>query len=158
MPTKSSPKPSLLNQTLNYLKYRSRSSQEISRYLSQKTRDQKAIDQTLQQLTDLNLINDADFALQYIHSKIRQSYGPVVIRFQLKSRYGLDQTTIISALDQVNFQDWLNAALKYLQKIRSKLAAQASFHARRAAYQHLYRRGFPQDIINAAIDEFNLTE
>lgn len=145
----------LLNSAIRFISYRQRSVQEVEARLRKKygaLLTDELLELLLQRLAEFNLLNDADFAAEYIHSKMRMGKGPLIIGRELSLK-GVDKAIIEARLQQVDFDEWLvNATLKLSKRIAA-IRRKPAKQQKQAAYAYLYGRGYPADIIRAAIDE-----
>lgn len=163
---------------LDYLSYRSRTSQELREHLTKKGYSQDEIKQTLGDLEDSGLIGDEAFSRYYILGSMEQGRGPVRIRRELAGK-GVTGGTVQDLLDELYpSEEELQIALKQAAKIlpkskvrpedktaegREAFAKDLSRMVRRLAalgfqsktvYQVLgmYRKGIP------ALEEFELDQ
>lgn len=148
----------LTNQVIRFLGIRPRSQSEILTYLERKTSNQEHIQAVLSTLEDLNLIDDTKFCYWFVESRLHQKpRGPGIIRYELK-RFQISESIIHSALSQIDDSDWLQAAATLLRKHTYQLSKLPANKLKYKAYQYLYSKGFPGEIITAAIDEYTCQE
>lgn len=161
MPTKPNPKTDktpnqkLLEKGLRFLGIRHRSSFEIKRYLSQKTKDSDLIDQVFTELENLNLIDDQAFTTWFIQSRLHQKpRGPHLIAYELKKKYAIPQELIQSCLSQISSETWITTALTILNKHSHQLQKLPTIKQKLKCRQLLFRKGFPGETSAYAIDEY----
>lgn len=148
----------LINSAVRFLGFRPRSQQEIATYLSRKTSDSAQINAAIEFLQEQKLIDDHQFTTWFIESRLHQKpRGPKIISYELK-KYGVDSKIINQHLAQISFSTWEQAAIFLLQKKASKLHRLPPRQFRAKAYQLLFSKGFPGEIIDNAIDEFTSQE
>ena len=131
-----------------FLSYRDRSHWELAQYLKKKEYSHPVIQQTLDYLTELNYINDQQFALQWSQFKIKKNkIGRSRLYMELSSK-GIDKAIIKKTLNAI-YEDnpekdlaeqcarkkWVS--LKGIEKEKKK----------RRLVQFMQRRGFSSDII-----------
>ena len=131
-----------------FLSYRDRSHWELDQYLKKKEYSHPVIQQTLDYLTELNYINDQQFALQWSQFKIKKNkIGRSRLYMELSSK-GIDKAIIKKTLNAI-YEDnpekdlaeqcarkkWVS--LKGIEKEKKK----------QRLVQFLQRKGFSSDII-----------
>lgn len=134
------------------LSYRPRSRKEIEDKMKQKGYDFEIIDKTLNWLKDYNLINDEDFAKEYVLSKAKK-YGSKRIKLEL-SRKGVDEEIIQTILEEEIGDDTeYNIALESAKKKIKAYQGQERNAIYRKLAGYLQRRGFSYDIISKVLRE-----
>lgn len=122
-------KKSPLESAFHFLSFRSRSEKEMRDYLNKKEFHQ--IDETIQKLKDLDFINDAKFAREFIAARSRNKpKGKKALAIEL-ARKGIK-------LDNIEI-DEKELAIKALEK--------KSFKSKEHMQRFLYSRGFSWDTI-----------
>lgn len=134
------------------LSYRQRSQKEIEDKMKQKGYDIEIINKTLNWLKDYNLINDEDFAKEYVLSKVKK-YGSRRIKLEL-SRKGVDEEIIQTVLEEEIGDDTeYNIALESAKKKIKAYQGQERNTIYRKLAAYLQRRGFSYDIISKVLRE-----
>ncbi len=130
------------DRALYYLKFRPRSTAEISRYLAGKNFGEKSIEAALQRLRHYDYIDDAAFADFWVESrKKRNPKGLFALRYELREK-GIDKHLIENALSRY---DELAPAW---QAVSSKLAVWSKlpeFELKIKIFNFLKQRGFAID-------------
>ena len=104
---------------LDYLSYRSRTSQELRDHLTKKGYPEDEIQKVLHDLEDSGLIGDEVFCRYYILSSMDQGRGPVRIRRELAGK-GVTGSMVQDLLEQLYpATEELQIALKQAAKILS---------------------------------------
>ncbi|SHK11599.1 regulatory protein [Paramaledivibacter caminithermalis DSM 15212] len=137
---------------IKILSYRPRSQKEIKDKLEQKGYENQVVNRTLAWLREYKLIDDKEFAKEYIKSK-GEKYGGSRIKIEL-IRKGVEEEIIDSVLN-----DKLNDEKEYeiaLEQAKKKMKAYKG-DEREAVYRklgyYLQRRGFSYDIISKILRE-----
>jgi regulatory protein len=129
---------------LNFLSYRIRSSQEIRKNLLKHNIDDTTIEAVLDRLEKASLVDDEDFAQQWVENRIQfKPRGKRALRSELYQK-GISNEIIDEVLVELDEQDLAFAcAQKYLAKL-SELDEKAFI---KKLSGHLTRRGFPYSVI-----------
>ena len=135
------------------LKIRNRSEKEIREKLYRKKFDPDTIEQTVQYLKSVDLINDRQFARDWIRTRLAKPFGLRRIFFELKSMKGIPEEILkeeIACVQNNSSEESTIEALakKCLRKYKNLEAAKRS----RRLYEYLARRGFNIDIITKVIE------
>lgn len=132
------------------LALRPRTERELRERLKETEFPEEVVEDTIARLYELELLNDEDFALDWISERtLRKGIGPKVLMAEL-ARKGVDRTTAEAALARSGIEEEATAtaqAEKLLHKvIRFPLKDQAA-----KLTQMLLRRGFSWDATEAAV-------
>ncbi len=134
------------------LSYRPRSRKEIEDKMKQKGYDFEIINKTLDWLKAYDLINDEDFAKEYVLAKAKK-YGSKRIKLEL-SRKGVDEEIIQSILEEkIGSDTEYNIALESAKKKMKAYQGQERNAIYRKLAGYLQRRGFSYDIISKVLRE-----
>jgi len=135
------------------LKYRPRSENEIATKLRDKNFSPVLIRQTIEYFQKIGVINDQQFALGWIRSRLNKPFGIYRIRQELKHK-GIDEDIIAEAM-RLAEQDYdeYEAIIGLAQKRLRKYAALDRTKARRRLYEYLARRGFHSGTIIKALNK-----
>lgn len=130
---------SVLDITLNFLKFRPRSVFEVTQKLKQKNIEEKEIKETVKVLKRNGLLDDAEFAKMYVRDRnLLKPTGSYLLRLELK-KLGLSENNIEDAMINQDEEDLARRALE------SKHRYQDAEFEKKA--QFLQRRGFGMNIV-----------
>lgn len=139
------------NSALNYLSYRSRTSDEIRKKMLDKEYGLNTITKVIKELKRLNYIDDLDYSKQYIEYK-KKKMGRRRIRYELE-RKGIDSRVIEQALLAYNSGKAYDQALRIAEK-KNNQYGDISYQKRYNRLAGLLnRRGFSYDIIKNVLSE-----
>ncbi|MDR3136375.1 MAG: recombination regulator RecX [Coriobacteriales bacterium] len=135
------------------LSVRDRSVHEARCRLQKSAYQQSVIDEVLQRAISSGLLDDQRFAADYINSKLRSGWGSLRIEQELK-RFGIDCARLPDYPDAYfDERRQINRAIAALSRHRS--------HARnqyQAKYRYLAQKGYPPDIVAAALQDDGLAD
>lgn len=140
---------------LDYLAHKPRTVAEVRRKLRRKEYADPVIDSVIERLHELNYLDDAHYAEQYVARRFsHKGYGPVRIRQELRKR-GVDRHLAESAVEDFFAEEsTLAAAREKAEKRWPRLAREGDARKRRdKLYRYLKRRGYTYDTIRVVIDE-----
>lgn len=154
--------PSPWDSALRLLGVRARSRSEMRTRLLDKEFPSDEVDRTLSRLTSMGLLDDADFARQWVESRHRNNgRGRIALRNELRTK-GVDPAVAESALSLVDDEDERARAEELLaRKVGSLSAADIGDRAARDRHTRrlvamLARRGYPAnvafDLVRSALD------
>lgn len=139
----------------DYLAHKPRTVTEVRRKLREKDYPDPIIETVIERLHELNYLDDAHYAEQYVARRFsHKGYGPVRIRQELRKR-GIDRPLAESAVEDF-FEDesTLEAAREKAEKRWPRIAREDDARKRRdKLYRYLKRRGYTYDTIRVVIDE-----
>lgn len=134
----------VVNRLLNF---RPRSEQELREKLATKKFPHPVVEQTVRRYKDLNLVDDRQFARQWISSRLKKPFGLNRIRIELKKK-GIHAAVIRDAVAEI-LQDY--DELRTVQELARRRLDQCKNIepelARRRLYGYLQRRGFNTETI-----------
>jgi regulatory protein len=143
---------------LRYLEPRARTSREIEQRLRRGGYAPGIIEAVLAKLTGLGLVDDTDFARQYVEQKARPAGSRPVGRRRISAdlaRKGVDRETIddaVAAVDDDREQELARAAARgRVKQIPSD--PQERFAERRRLASFLARRGFGWSVVEPVLRE-----
>lgn len=135
---------------LRLLTNREHGAQELTDKLVQKGFAIFESQAAVEKCQSLGLQSDERFSENFCRARIRQGYGPVKIRMELKSK-GLSKESIdIGLLDEQD--NWLEHAMTVWQK-KYKNSGTGDFKVLQKKQRFLLDRGFPVDIISAVVKQ-----
>lgn len=138
------------HKSLNFLAYRTRSRQEITRYLQKKNFSEIAIAEVLEKLVSLELIDDAAFARQWVEN--RESFKPRsrrALRYELRQK-GISDHIIDEAVEDIDEEDSAYRAAKRWAERKAHLDYNTF---RRKLWGYLQRRGFGYSVIKKLVEQ-----
>lgn len=150
---------------LRLLGVRARSRAELRTRLLDKDFPPAQVEETLRRLTEMGLIDDAEFARQWVESRHRTSgRGRIALRNELRGK-GVDPAVAEGALALVDDEDERDRAQDLLERKTASLSASdvadradRDKHTRRLVAM-LARRGYPAsvalDLVRAALDDLD---
>ncbi len=136
----------LYNQTLGLIARRPRSRKEINDYLARKTDDQQEITQLLNKLSNLQLIDDEDFAQRWVENRrLLKATSQRKLTLELKQK-GISDETIKQVLseDETNEQD-------VLRRLIIKKRTQSRYKDDQKLIAYLARQGFGYEDIKTVM-------
>lgn len=147
-------------EAIRFLSYRPRSEWEIEKKLYNKKYQLNIIKNTINWLKEENLINDRDFAIQWIRYQVgKKPAGRIKLRNELFKKR-IDKKIIDSAIDSF-FEQYEDELALAKQLIRKK---QFSLHSKNIELKPvkiislLKRQGFSNTVIQRIYEEFLETE
>jgi regulatory protein len=142
------------NKALRYLSYRPRSKQEVRDKLLKEGYSPGLVTAVLARLESINYINDANFARQWIESRLRSKpCGRWLLQQELSAK-GIDSALTETLLSAVLDRDQeLELARDALRKKIPGLAGTVPDQSKPKLGQFLQRRGFAYPIIRQVLSE-----
>lgn len=140
---------------LDYIAYRPRTEQEVRQKLWKEEYSDFVADQVVERLYELNYLDDAGYAREYVRGRLAsKGYGPVRLQQELKKR-GVADALIDDALDDLlSEEEALEAARKHARTKWDRLdPAEDAHKRRRKLIGYLRRRGFTFDTIRRVAEE-----
>lgn len=138
---------------LRLLSYRGRSRREAEEYLQRKGFDSAVISAVLAEMEQWRYIDDRRFTGEFIESCLRRGWGPLRVRFALRSK-GIDKETVEEGIERYyNPEEERAMARKVLAK---RIASGADREDRgwlRRQISFLQRRGFHDQVIIKVLQE-----
>lgn len=129
------------------LKFRLRSEKELWDRLKKKGFDNLVVKETLVFLKDKKFIDDNQFSLGWIESRLRKPLGLRKIRQELKIK-GINTEVINKHFDSLK-EDYSeeNTVLKVVKEKFNKLKGIEPQKAKRRLYAYFLRRGFSPEVV-----------
>ncbi|EHI46913.1 regulatory protein RecX [Rhodococcus opacus PD630] len=138
---------------LRLLTDRARSRAELAERLAKKGYSPEIAERVLDRLTEVGLVNDADFAQQWVHSRHTYSgKGKRALALELR-RKGIGQEDATEALAQIDSEDERARATELVAKKLRTVSADDRDRAVRRLVSMLARRGFPQGMAFEVVKE-----
>jgi regulatory protein len=130
---------------------RARSEKELRDALARSRYNEEVIAQVIEQCKEKRFVDDAEFARQFVQSRLRQRpMGRLRLQIELQQK-GVAAETIAATLDEVfeNSETTLQLADQLAEKLRKRLSSLPRQKARQRLADHLRRRGFDWETIQA---------
>ncbi|WP_338556060.1 RecX family transcriptional regulator [Paenibacillus sp. KS-LC4] len=133
-----------------YLGFKPRTGKQIEQYLQRKLIAQDHINYTIERLEKEHIVDDEQYAMQFAAQRMKSSHkGRRYIQQELMQR-GVSKTAALAATSAIDSEMELNAAISKATKKWRTIKGEP-FERRRKLAAFLIRRGFPVDIIKAAV-------
>jgi regulatory protein len=114
--------------------------------------DEGSVEDVLDQLEDLKLLNDAEYAYNFAFNRLNEKgWGPIKIRHALRQRCvaaGLVESALASVEQAISPRSALEACLK---KYCRKCGRPTDPGSMRRLFAHLRRRGFADNLIREVL-------
>ncbi|MBM7367675.1 regulatory protein RecX [Gordonia hydrophobica] len=152
------PGPSPWDAALRLLGTRARSRAEMRERLEKREFTADEVEHTLRRLDDAGLLDDTEFAEEWVRSRHQFSgRGRVALKRELRTK-GIDDETAAVALAQIDPDDERAQAVRLAEKKLNVSGAElADREVRAKAYRRLAgalsRRGFPSDVVGSVVKE-----
>lgn len=145
------------NRALEYLSHQLRTEKEVHDKLRDEDLDEDVIAATMQQLREMRLLNDQQYADAYVRTAKRTSdKGPRVIRQKLRQK-GVGEQLIDDALaGQFSSDDRLDNATALAKKLAHRYQRQAFKTMQQKVRQGLMTKGFDAETVGNAIAALDL--
>jgi regulatory protein len=125
----------------------------LSERLAKKGYSAEIAERVLDRLTEVGLVNDADFAQQWVHSRHTYSgKGKRALALELR-RKGIGQEEATEALAQIDSEDERARATELVAKKLRTVSTDDRDRAVRRLVSMLARRGFPQGMAFEVVKE-----
>ena len=137
---------------LRFLSYRQRSEKEIRDKLRSKKISNSNIDKIITTLSELNFINDEQFAKLFLESYLRKKpMGGRLISMKLLEK-GIKKDIIEKALtENYNEEEESEKCNELLKKYIKKVKSKNEMEKKRKCYQYLLTRGFDNELVREII-------
>ncbi|MGI6098117.1 MAG: regulatory protein RecX [Dethiobacteria bacterium] len=141
---------------LRCLAYRSRTCEEMKRYLKTKGFSDLITRNTIEKLKRQAYLDDRQFCVDWIYYRQQKGIGSVRLAYELKQK-GVPQNIIKENIQSlINIESEYQKAASLLEQFVQKKGGQPAIKLYRQAGSFLTRRGFPQSIIRSLIEsKFN---
>lgn len=135
-----------------------RSEKEIRQKLNFKKYNPQVTEKAISYFKKLGYINDAEFALAWVNSRLRKPLGLKAIAFELKQK-GISGEIIDKIIEEKKGrQGEIKAVEALVQKYLNRPSANKEFPDKLKAklYGYLIRRGFSNDAVTDAINQLKI--
>ncbi|WP_416149022.1 recombination regulator RecX [Salipaludibacillus sp. HK11] len=147
-----------MQKVLNYLSYRMRSEDEVTRYLKDLEIEEEDINNIVERLYELQFIDDQRFAEAFVRTKRDTGKkGPMVIEQELYQK-GVSKLIIASALEQYPEELQFDHAIKMVEKKQSSYKNESMKKKQQKLMQFVIQRGYSQTIAGKAVMEASIEE
>jgi len=136
-------------QTLHFLSFRLRSIEEVRKFLFKKNHPPEVIQKAIDELSEHKFLDDQIFADWWAESRIKQGWGQVKIKNELKMK-GVEEEIINSVI----IRDWREIINQAISKQSGKFAGLNGRDRSLKIRQWLAGKGFSFSQINRAFDDF----
>jgi regulatory protein len=139
---------------LNFLSYRPRTEKELIKKLKSKGFEEEILEETVRNLKRLNLIDDYEYAKNFVNERLRLSpRGENLLRQELWKK-GIEKETIDEVLKEVfESKNEEEIAQKVLEKAKKKYRNLDKEVAQRRIKGFLLRRGFSFETVNELVKD-----
>ena len=144
---------SLVSAAVRFISIRNRSTHEVDVYLTKKTANNpELIQAVMQRLSHFNLLNDPQFAREWVGMRLKHGKGPLLINQELKQK-GLDPDLINQCLAEIEREAWLESATQLINQKHLPVGPNVDLKSKAKVYRYLQNRGYPSSIIRSVIDD-----
>lgn len=135
-----------LRRALRLLEARARSRHEIFQRLSEAEFEKDVIESVVQRLEELGLLNDADFAQEYVRQAVDRGQSAEWIRRSMLQR-GVDQSVVQAAVDELGVRDSEHdRALELARRRAARITDLAPARAYGRLVRYLCNRGYDVEL------------
>jgi regulatory protein len=138
---------------VRYLSRREYGIEELRRKLLQRGVESLMAEKVVSELADENLVSDQRFTEMYVRTRIRNLFGPLKIRGELRNR-GISDHVIAESMP-VEQETWFDSALQWASK---RHQGELDYAGKAKIYRSLLNRGFTHEQANVALDNLNGTD
>lgn len=139
---------------IRFLSRKMRSEAEVKKYLSEKEVDVPIIQEVVHKLYEYRFLNDEEYAYAYVRTQMNTTdKGTDLIRRELLD-LGIHENLISASLNEYPYDKQVEKAVELCGKFTKKHSKDSQRILRQKTEQYLIRKGFPKDIISAALEEF----
>lgn len=140
-----------LDRAVAYLAARARSRREVETKLLQAGYRPATVEMVLYKLERERILDDADFARQWVEGRSHRKLGRTRIAQELR-RKGVSEDEAEAALEEISDEDQLTAAISLAEKAAARLKPGEDPRKAAARIQAmLARRGFGWDVVKEAV-------
>lgn len=146
--------PHALERAVSFLATRARTKKELTLCLQRCGYTPQAIDHVLERLKNEGYVNDAQFADQWMLVRTGRGIGKRRLAQELMQK-GVDRETIDAALENIDEDDMLDAAVTHAKKLLNRTRGKDDYDIRRKVIAGLQRRGYDYAIAKEALARAN---
>lgn len=143
------------SKVISYLGYRMRTEKEIRDYLVKDEVDEEHIEKIIDMLNERNLIDDQEFAMMFVRSRIQTTTkGPGIVKQELRAK-GVSNAYAMHATELYTYDVQYEKTSKLVEK-RLRRNSKDSFTKQRQQIQALLmRNGFDGDVIQDVLRDID---
>lgn len=138
---------------IRFLGIRPRTQMELIKHLHDKGFTDETIHQVCKTFHEKNYLDDQQFAHQWVMERMHlKPRGKQLLRYEL-NRKGVDSHIIDEAMDEISFEEELEAAKKIVLKKYSRPIFATGMEMRNKIGPFLQRKGFTYDVIISVLEQ-----
>jgi regulatory protein len=142
-------------QALSFLSLRMRSQKEVKDYLIKNNTKEAIIPEVLHKLSELNYINDLEFAKAYVRTQWNTTpKGPDLIWRELLEK-GVQNMDAEQAMKEIPSEEVIEKASSLLKKLTKQYQKYSKVQMKQKIEQALMRKGYPSTIIQLVMEKEN---
>ena len=126
---------------------RLRTERELRMRLRMRKFAPEAIDRVIEILDEEGLLNDEEFAREYLESKLRALWHPRIIYFELLKR-GVSEEIARRVTGEVDLEELRKEVKEKALSLNERNASLPPEKRRRRLYSYFMRRGFSKEFLN----------
>lgn len=142
------------NKCLHYISFKNRTIKEIENYLGKNDLTKQQIKEIINRLLDIRLLNDEQYAYDYLEEIIRKKKGLKYFKYQLESK-GVSTNVIDKVARDYPENLIINELVEQVQKHQKKLFTYPVNSQKQKINDKLLRDGFSNHIINIVFNQIN---
>jgi len=147
----------LLNKTLRFIGFQSRSIAEIKKYLFGKSENPDHRGAILEKLRSLGYLNDEVFAANLLDYEIRAQKGPKSVEFKLKQK-GISPDIIAKTMTAFDHSMESEIVKTAVEKLHERHLDEPINKQKQIIYQKLLRDGFSSSVIGSIMSQLQFTD
>ena len=126
---------------------------QLADLLAKRQVPQEAADEVLDRFVEVGLINDADYANEWVRQRhLLRKTSRSVLRMELRAK-GIDEALIEEALSQIDSDDEYQAACELAERKLRQLSKYDEATRRRRVGSLLMRKGYSGTLANQVVSE-----
>jgi regulatory protein len=134
-----------VNYALRLISIRLRTKGELELRLKRRGYPDKVVEEVLKRLEESSLLNEEEFAREFVRSKLGSLWHPTLIEKELRYR-GIPKEIVERILQEIDLDELLERAKERAQSL-SKRYRKLDARAKRRIFSYFMRRGFPWEVI-----------
>ena len=146
----------LFDKVLYYISFGLKTKQDIVLYLEKHDASQDDSEIIIKKLENLNLINDENYAINFLNKAINNHKGPIYVKNELKNK-GIDITIIEKSLANYSYQEISENIDYIIKKELPSINTYPILKQKQKLYQKLQRMGYSNSQINDRISDIEFT-
>lgn len=146
----------LFERVLYYLSFGLKTKQDIVMYLDKHNANEDDSTIIIKKLENLNLINDENYAINFLNKAIKNHKGPLYVKNELKNK-GIDAAIIDKILANYDYQEISENIDYIIKKELPSINTYPILKQKQKIYQKLQRMGYSNSQINSHISNIEFT-